>query len=68
MEELQNCPKCSTIRMEKIKTEIVIPSALDQKHNRQTSPISVKTGLPVQVFICPACRFVELYYSGSSYL
>jgi transcription initiation factor TFIID subunit TAF12 len=69
MEESQNCPKCSkTTRMEKIKTETVIPAVLDPKSKRQGSPISAKTGLPVQVFVCPACRFVELYYSGSSYL
>jgi predicted nucleic-acid-binding Zn-ribbon protein len=64
MEELQNCPKCSkTTRMEKIRTGTVIPAVLDSK-----SKHPAKTGLPVQVFVCPACRFVELYYSGSSYL
>jgi hypothetical protein len=47
-----------------IKTEIVIPAVLDRKSKRQGSPISAKTGLPVQVFVCPACRFVELYYSA----
>jgi len=65
-EELKNCPKCSqTTRMEKIKTETVIPAVFDPKHSHQSSTISAQTGLPVRVFVCPVCRFVELYYSGS---
>jgi hypothetical protein len=47
--------------MEKIKTETVIPVVLDPKSKRQGSPTSAKTGLPVQVFVWPACRFVEFY-------
>ncbi|MGA8871877.1 MAG: hypothetical protein WB460_12105 [Candidatus Acidiferrales bacterium] len=43
-----------TAKLEKIETEIVIPAALYPKSKHQGSPISAKSGLPVQVLVIPA--------------
>jgi len=62
----KTCPKCpGSPPMNKSKVKSVLFAVLDPEFNRTDSPVSKREGLPIQMYICPNCDLVELYYSPS---
>jgi hypothetical protein len=41
----------------------VLPAELDSNLVDYPTAFSLKSGIPVQPYICGSCRFIELYYA-----
>jgi hypothetical protein len=60
MENERTCPKClHSQKLEQFKGAVIVLPAAEQ--TRAGSKISDKGGLPIDVYRCPQCNFVELY-------
>jgi hypothetical protein len=49
--------------MKKSNVKSVLFGLLDPEFNRTDSPVSKREGIPIDIWICQKCNFVELYYS-----
>ena len=60
MESERTCPKCASFpKMDKVDSmTMMIPAAVGNGNSSRTIQTS---GLPVEVYLCPQCHFVELY-------
>lgn len=64
MPKNKRCPKCLTHPvLKRSDADSVLPTQQDSKSD---SVSGKRAGLPVQVYICPNCNLVELYYSPSA--
>jgi Zn-finger nucleic acid-binding protein len=61
--ERKTCPKCSDV-LSKVDVTVALPRCIDdgiRKVGDPTPAISLSSVLPVEMYYCPTCRFVELY-------
>jgi hypothetical protein len=60
-DEIRLCPKCSQ-PMRLVDMACGLPAYIDpDKRDKDKNAISTKLVLPVAVYHCPNCRYVELY-------
>lgn len=61
--DVKTCPKCSDT-MTKVDVVGAIPKSIGLKVRSVSDPspaISISDVLPVELYRCPGCKFVELY-------
>ncbi len=61
MSDKKICPKCKT-PMKTAEFVCGLPTMKDEKKNRGTEAMSTEIGIPVSVYQCPKCQFIELYH------
>jgi hypothetical protein len=60
----KTCPKCpNSPQMKQSQTKSILLATLKPEFNPTDSPVSKREGLPIQMWICPNCNLVELYYA-----
>ena len=62
-EEIKKCPKCSQT-MSQQPVHFGIPGLLDDRFDRKTDQgqkISLNQVFAVEAYLCPTCRYLELY-------
>lgn len=57
----KTCPKCpNSIKMNVAEITAIIPYMVKAPFP-EVKPISETAGYPVQIYVCPQCRLIELY-------
>jgi len=64
MKNEKTCPKCpGSPPMKNSGIESALLATLDRDFNQSDSVLSKNAGVPIQIYLCPKCNLVELYYS-----
>ena len=61
--EIRMCPTCNS-PMSEVKEKSHVGHIIPLVPGQTGEAVDVHGGLPVEVFVCPKCRFVKLYSMG----
>ncbi len=61
--DIRLCPTCNS-PMSEVKHEGHVGHIIPLAPGPRGEGVDVRGGLPVEVFVCPKCRFVKLYSMG----
>jgi hypothetical protein len=61
MPEVKPCPKCAGT-MNALPEVVALPAVTGSQMMPELAEIATRHGLPVKLWVCSGCRYLELYY------